>query len=288
MEWILILMVAVVGAALLYHWSNGKKTYHINEQASFHERIKNLQVESTSVDVEIVKADGDEWKVTLSGTVHENDRKHFVLFHEQEAENLTVKVMEEKTKIGIQMRKDMKLLIEVPAETIRSIKVETSSADIDVDGLAANHSTFTASSGDVTVADVVQENLHIQTSSGDVLLKKVQSRNTDIHTSSGELFGENFDYGTGMFGSSSGEIRVQATKMHGDVKAATSSGDIRFFYEEEPSSCTLIYHSNSGEAKINWTGFHYDVKKENEVRGIKAEGEFHLTAETSSGDLRVG
>ncbi|MBN9654053.1 DUF4097 family beta strand repeat protein [Halobacillus sp. GSS1] len=288
MEWILILMVAVVGAALLYQWSNGKKTYHINEQASFNEEIKNLQVDSTSVDVEVVKSDSDEWRITLSGTVYENDKEHFVLFHEQQAENLNVRVVEEKTKFGVQMRKDMKLLIEVPAETIGSIRVETSSADIDVAGLTTNHSTFTASSGDVTIADVIQENLQIQTSSGDVLLKKVQSRNTDIHTSSGELFGEKFDYGTGVFGSSSGEIRVQATKMLGDVKAATSSGDIRFFYEEEPSSCKLIYQSNSGEAKINWTGLHYEVKKENEVRGTKADGEFHLTAETSSGDLRVG
>lgn len=166
--------------------------------------------------------------------------------------------------------------------------VETSSGDIDIKGLTIKHSTLTASSGDVAMVDVIHENLQIQTSSGDVLLKKVRSRNTDIHTSSGEVFGEKFDYGTGVFGSSSGEIRIQANEMLGDVTASTSSGDIRFFYEEEPASCKLVCQSNSGEAQINWTGVNYEVKKENEVRGTKAEGEYQFSAETSSGDLKVG
>lgn len=288
MEFLLILIIAIVGVALLYQRSNGGKTYQIHKQERFSGGIKNLQVESTSVDVEVVKVDREEWSVILSGSVFEKDKEHFTLSHDQQGENLTVKLMEEKKRFGIQMRKDMKLLIEVPVETIGSLMVETSSGDIDIKGIAINHSTLTASSGDVTIADVVHENLKIQTSSGDVLLKKVRSGNTEIHTSSGEMFGEKFDYGTGVFGSSSGEIRIQATKMLGDVKASTSSGDIRFFYEEEPVSCKLLYQSNSGEAQINWTGLDYEVKKENEVRGTKAEGEFHLTAETSSGDLKVG
>ncbi|WLR47402.1 DUF4097 family beta strand repeat-containing protein [Halobacillus litoralis] len=287
MEFILILIIAIVGIALLYQRSNGGKTYHLHKQEGFAGAIKNLQVESTFVDVEVVRVDREEWSVTLSGTVYEKDKEHFTLSHHRQGENLTLRVNEEKT-FGIQMRKDMKLLIEIPAETLGSLMIETSSADIDVEGLAVNHSTLTASSGDVTMADVIQENLQIQTSSGDVLLKRVESRNSDIHTSSGELFGEKFDYGTGVFGSSSGEIRIQAAKMLGDVRASTSSGDIRFFYEEEPASCQLVYMSNSGEAAINWTGLDYEVKKDNEVRGTKADGEYHLTAETSSGDLRVG
>ncbi|MGR9050676.1 DUF4097 family beta strand repeat-containing protein [Halobacillus faecis] len=288
MELMLVLIIAIIGVALLYQRSNGGKTYHLHIQEKFTDEIKNLQVESTSVDVEVVKVDREEWKVTLSGTVYEKDKEHFTLFHDQQGENLIVKVTEEKTRFGIQMRKDMKLLIEVPAETIGALMIETSSADIDIEGLAVHHSTLTASSGDVTMADVVQENLQIQTSSGDVLLKRVQSGKSDIHTSSGELFGEKFNYGTGVFGSSSGEIRIQAARMLGDVKASTSSGDIRFFYEEEPASCQLVYISNSGEAEINWTGLDYEVKKDNEVRGTKADGEYQLSAETSSGDLRVG
>ncbi|WP_167449409.1 DUF4097 family beta strand repeat-containing protein [Halobacillus trueperi] len=288
MEFILVLMIASVGIALLYQRSNGRKTYQLHNQERFTEEINNLHVESTSVDVEIVKVDGEAWSITLSGTVYEKDKEYFKLFHERQGENLTLRVTEEKTRFGIQMRKDMKLLIEVPVETVGSLMVDTSSGDIDIKGIAINHSTLTASPGDVTIADVVHENLQIQTSSGDVLLKKVRSGNTDIHTSSGEVFGEKFDYGTGLFGSSSGEIRIQATKMLGDVTASTSSGDIRFFYEEEPASCKLVYQSNSGEAQINWTGLNYEVKKENEVRGTKAEGEFHLTVETSSGDLKVG
>ncbi|GEN52734.1 DUF4097 family beta strand repeat-containing protein [Halobacillus faecis] len=288
MELILILIIAMVGITLLYQRSNGEKTYHLHKQEKFAGEIKNLQVESTSVDVEVVKVDREGWSVTLSGTIYEKDKEHFTLSHDRQGGNLTLRVNEEKTRFGIQMRKNMKLFIEVPAETLGSFMIETSSADIDVEGLRINHSTLTSSSGDVTMADVVQENLQIQTSSGDVLLKRVQSGNSDIHTSSGELFGEKFNYGTGVFGSSSGEIRIQAAKMLGDVRASTSSGDIRLFYEEEPASCKLDYLSNSGEAEINWTCLDYEVKKDNEVRGTKADGEYHLTAETSSGDLKVG
>ncbi|MYL49985.1 DUF4097 family beta strand repeat protein [Halobacillus litoralis] len=202
MEIILILMIATVGVALLYQRSNGGKTHHLHKQERFTEEIKNLQVESTSVDVEVVKVEGEEWRLTLSGNVYEKDKDHFTLSHEQKGNNLTLRVTEEKTRVGIQMRKDMKLLIEAPVKTIGSFMVETSSGDIDVEGLAIHHSTLTASSGDVTIADMIHENLQIQTSSGDVLLKNVQSRNTDIHTSSGEVFGEKFDFGTGVFGSS--------------------------------------------------------------------------------------
>lgn len=281
----IVLLVLVVGAVVLFKGSSAKKSHSIYQEEIFSRNVHNIQVETLSADVEVVKSMGDDVKVTLTGQVSEKDRNHFSLVTKQESENLSVEVTEKHTSFGLSYRKDVTLRVEAPDGKRGSLMMKTTSGEIDVSGMEVSNTTIETTSGDVTLEDQRQKNLIIQTSSGDVLLKSVQSRNTDIHTSSGEVDGQRFDPGVARFGTSSGEINIHSQRLQGDIEAFTSSGDIYFSFEEEPDSLRVDYQSNSGDADVRLNGLDYEVREEHKVRAKKEEGQFSIRAESSSGDL---
>lgn len=287
-EYLLIVLIIVVVAILITYKQSGLgKIHSIHKEEFFSKAVRNIQMEKMSVDVELIKREREDVKVTLSGQVRGKDHDHFQLETSQDGENLQIEVTEKENRFGVGLWKKMTLHVEVPHERLGSLMISTSSGDIDVKGVSTSHSTYESSSGDLTIEDQEQKNLKIQTSSGDVFLNRVQSHITEISTGSGEVMGERFDPGAAVFETSSGEISIKSQRLAGDIQTSSSSGDIRVLFEEKPASILVDFKSNSGEADVDIDGMDYEVRKNNEVRGRKAEGGFSVVAESSSGDLLV-
>ncbi|SFJ69499.1 DUF4097 and DUF4098 domain-containing protein YvlB [Halobacillus dabanensis] len=288
MEYLFIVLIVVIIASIMVYQSSALKGMHsIHEQRIFPEEVRNILLEKMSVDVELMKAEREDVKVTLSGGVKGKDQDRFHLETNHEGEDLRIEVIEKDTRFGVGLWKNVTLQVEIPQERLGSLMVRTSSGDIDVKGVSTSHSTYESSSGDLTIQGLEHTNMKIQTSSGDVFLNRVQSNHAQISTGSGEVIGEHFDPGTGVFETSSGEISIKSKRLSGDMKASTSSGDFNFIVEEPPDSVSVDFQSNSGEVDVVLEGMDFEVRKNHEVLGKKAEGKVSVVAESSSGDLLV-
>lgn len=268
--------------------------------------VKNIQIETTSVDVHIIPNDNQEQViVNLNGRASKKFKDRYKLELAQSGNTIRVQVKEKKAfSIGFYMS-DVRIDVQVPRRAYDSLKIKTSSGDITGDGLEAKQQLLTADSGDIRLKNIKGEKLeatassgdvaltsasskemHIQTKSGDIIADFIQSENSDIISSSGDVKLRELK-GKVMGHTQSGDFSLKTKKLLHDLTIKSGSGDVSLLVMTEPAAMTLDVTSSSGSNHVEGTQLQYEEKSEHHLRASIGSGGPAVKVETQSGDFTL-
>ncbi len=266
----------------------GDNTEKIFEKEYEPEELDKINVDVSSSNVIIEKADVDKIKVTAYG---EKDEKI-----NETINNNELSITKSKTKVFIFAMLywcDEKIIIQVPNECDEEFNIHTSSGDIAAPNLEnnvinletssgkiecgnINNGNFKSSSGDITVGS--GNEITIQTSSGSIIVGDFNKLSAEA--SSGDV--EVGKVGESTIKTSSGKILVESAKR---LQAEASSGEIDINKIEE--YCNLVTSSGSIEIdSLNITENSIINAKSGDV-DIRSKNDIYIETETGSGDSDV-
>ncbi len=265
----------------------GDNTEKIFEKEYEPEELDKINVDVSSSNVIIEKADVDKIKVTAYG---EKDEKI-----NETINNNELSITKSKTVFIFAMLYwcDEKIIIQVPNECDEEFNIHTSSGDIAAPNLEnnvinletssgkiecgnINNGNFKSSSGDITVGS--GNEITIQTSSGSIIVGDFNKLSAEA--SSGDV--EVGKVGESTIKTSSGKILVESAKR---LQAEASSGEIDINKIEE--YCNLVTSSGSIEIdSLNITENSIINAKSGDV-DIRSKNDIYIETETGSGDSDV-
>ena len=266
----------------------GDNTEKIFEKEYEQGELDRINVDVSSSNVLIEKADVDKIKVTAYG---EKDEKI-----NETINNNELSITKSKTKVFIFAMFywcDEKIIIQVPNDCEQEFNIHTSSGDIAAPNLEnnvinlesssgkiecgnINNGNFKSSSGDITVGN--GNEITIQTSSGSI--KAGDFNKLSAEASSGDV--EVGKVGESTIKTSSGKMLVESAKR---LQAEASSGEMDINTIEE--YCNLITSSGSIEIdSLNITENSNINAKSGDV-DIMSKNDIYIETETDSGDADV-
>ena len=267
----------------------GDNTAMIFEKEYNPEELNNINVDVSSSNVKIEKADIDKIKITAYG---EKEDKIKEVMNENE-----LSITKENTKIFIftmlyWCREE--IIIQVPNNCDEEFNIKTSSGDIIVPDLEGDNIELKTASGKIQCGNI--NNGNIETSSGDILIGngnevtlKASSGNIkagDFNKLSAEASSGYIEIGTisedAKVKTASGKITLNGANK---LKAEAISGDIKINSIE--NNCEISSTSGNiivDRANINENSF---IKTNSGNVVINNKNDIYVETETTSGDADV-
>lgn len=304
----ILLLVIVVGGFFIYQSTFNKVQLSKAEEVDA-ANIKQIKVKSSSADVKVTRYDGDDIMILLSGNVNKKVEKKFPLQIQQHDSILNISFEMEENVVGfvigdvqgatLEVKVPIKIfdLLELTTSsgnitasdlTATNTKVESSSGDIQFDGLEGDLLAINNTSGNQKVSNSkTSQVLTLRSSSGNLEINDVITSSTDIKTSSGNIIVKESQSEEMKLRSSSGDITYDKTKLAGNIDCKTESGEVKVKVEEAPTSLKVDFVGDSGEAKIQLKDVLYEDKTDHSLIGVKGDEEFLIKVRTGSGDFRL-
>ena len=221
--------------------SFGDNTEKIFEKEYESEELDKINVDVSSSNVFIEKADVDKIKVTAYG---EKDEKI-----NETINNNELSITKSKTKVFIFAMFywcDEKIIIQVPNNCDEEFNIQTSSGDIIAPDLEGDNIQLKTSSGKIQCGNI--NNGKIESSSGDILIGN--GNEVTLKASSGSIKAGDFNKLSAE--ASSGDIEVG--KISEDATIKTASGKITLDRANK-----LKAEASSGDIKINSIENHCEI-----------------------------
>ena len=141
------------------------------------------------------------------------------------------------------------LTVMVPDGMLAELDIETTSADVQLNGLEVNELDVSTASGDISAAECYTQWADLDTISGDMDLNSFYAAELDLGTTSGDLYGT--VAADDLEASSiSGDITLNSSETMESASLKTTSGYIRF-YLEDPSAQSIGVSSVSGDVSLS-------------------------------------
>lgn len=235
--------------------------------------VEELEVIFPQANVEIVPSDDDGLHVEYTGTDKpeplrgriEGKRIKFDLgrYYEGAENKIVVRIFNGNGIIHLGDSGNARLTFKIP-KTIKKIRGRSESGDLKMDSINAASVRFESASGNMKIQKVNVSKLDAVTTSGDVRFQGY-AQNADLKTASGDL-------------------RVQTENRSPKMILATTSGDVRVDFEDEPS-VKFSYETTSGELILEASSDLKEVKRRDKIKLGTAEGD--LKIKTVSGNIQV-
>ncbi|MHA6481122.1 DUF4097 family beta strand repeat-containing protein [Paenibacillus sp. strain BS8-2] len=310
------LLVLIGAFALVYlFWNNDNNplskffaglTQPIHDERTFSaDQINNFSIESSSLDVNIIRGSGDNIVVTLHGRAAKGVAKDLQLVSEEDGDTLKLTLKRDNTfRLGFNWS-NVKLTVELPDQTMQSLTAKVNSGDVTMDtatfdsiDLRTNSGDIETSavtafsklqlktnSGDLELDDITAGSIHLETNSGDIEMDQYESEFIQFDVDSGDVVLEN---GTGELKGevSSGDIHLDTDDLTHHTNLKASSGDISISISKEPASLAVQLSTDSGDVVLGKSGFTKDGKNgDKDINGKFGDGELELIAQSGSGDV---
>ena len=236
------------------------------------ENAVNLTIDTRDNDIILKKTTGSEIKVTC----YESEELVYDILNVKSDKNLKISEKDGRkwyqmidVNFGIQ---ETPLTVEIPDKDWQSIKITTSSGDINVsDFFNFYEYSINTSSGDIIITDMNAANINIESSSGDVCIKDSYIMyQLGIKTTSGETKLSKVDTSNIEINSNSGDVELYKTDAV-EYKVETSSGDISGKLRDD-AAYKFKVESLSGDISVPLS---------------EKEGETLFSAVTTSGDIKI-
>lgn len=310
------LLVLLGVSALIYLFANNGNTSFGNLFSGFtksvHEErtfdageISSFDIESNSLDVDIVRTSGDDIVVTLDGRATKSIANNLQLESNVDGDTLKLSLQSnQKFHIGFNWS-SVKLIVALPDRTWNHINTKLNSGDIemhsadfitgelrtnsgDIEVKASSASELLqikANSGDLELSNIKAHTISLETNSGDIALERYEAERLEFDVKSGEVkLEDGFAEIQGETGS--GDIRLKADNMTRNVTLKAGSGDVNISLAQDPESLDVQFHTGSGDAVVRKSGFEKEGKNgERDVNGKFGSGELKLNVRTGSGDI---
>ena len=315
-----IVLACFAFASLLFYqidikdYKDNKNQHEINEEKTFEtEEIKNINIDSSSADINIIEYDDNKVKVHIYGHFYKkykDDNNEPVI----ELNNGQLDIMQSRKSsimsLGINFNigelfndNEMQMDVYVPKGYKDDINIESSSGNIKTDNLELKKLDIDTFSGKIELKDVTADKVSLETSSGDISAGNIKSDDIKINTFSGNNNYKSIDAQKVYFESSSGDISlgsVNAEVIEGDTfsghinakevkskdgKFTTSSGNIIINYAEFKK---VICDTFSGDVKFENAQLNdtqIETSSGNVAISLLEDAEFKLDADSSSGNI---
>ena len=244
-----------------------KKEYLIPRESAL-----NLTIDTRDNDIILKKTTGSEIKVTC----YESEELVYDILNAKPDKNL--KIAEKDNRKWYQMIdvsfsiQETPLTVEIPDKDWQSIKITTSSGDINVSDFSDLFKySINTSSGDIIISDMNAANMNIKSSSGDICIKDSYIMSLlGIETASGETKLSKVGTNNIEINSNSGDVELYKTDAV-EYKVETSSGDISGKLRDD-ADYKFKVESLSGEISVPLS---------------EKEGLTLFSAVTTSGDIKI-
>lgn len=244
--------------------------------------IKNINIETSFVDINIIVEDRDDIRVHYNGNIHSNYLPK--LNTNTKSDTLYIFTDDKNKKNYNVYNTDLKLDIYIPQGFKSNIKINTVSGDGNFSNLEIEKLNIVSTSGDMKFSNLNLDSLYIKTTSGDLWGDNLKvgevefmstSGDIDINdlitksllteTTSGDQEFKKLNAEKSNFKTTSGEIEIYGSIDN--TKVNTSSGDIELNYN---SFNNITIEATSGDVEIT----------------LPINAEFNLESSTVSGDIK--
>lgn len=247
--------------------------------------ISEINVTTASTDINVVVSDTNEVRAHFYGNVttssyYETPQLDFNL--NGSTLNINVKNRTNMT-FGFFMS-SLKVDITVPKSYNKSIKLASSSGEINIQNVNVESLSCSTSSGSTNIENVSADEFNHSSSSGDLKATGITTKQTKTTSSSGSRTLKKFTGGLSG-SSSSGSIKVQYLTFSNDIKLNASSGSIEITLPNN-SEFGLEVNTSSGGIKC---AFPISIKDSGRHRlsGTIGNGTNNISLNTSSGDIEI-
>ncbi|MBM7586113.1 DUF4097 and DUF4098 domain-containing protein YvlB [Bacillus pakistanensis] len=288
---LLILGIGTVGvlAVTFFQSSFSKVDIHKEERVES-SKVEDIEINTSSADVEIVPSEGNEVVILLDGKINKDleDKYEFQVYHSGNKLNIDYLIDENTIGIKLGSVQDTKLQVKVPSKVLNHLQVTTSSGDISMDDLKANQIIVKSTSGDQSIIGTeTQEHIALSSTSGKIKTRENSMNTADFITTSGNIDVNDLSSKNAVYETSSGDIVFNGEQLKSDMEFTTSSGDVAIKFSQTPKSVKVDFKGSSGEPDISVDGLLFEDKSENSAVGVKGNGDYEIKVRTSSGDLTL-
>lgn len=272
--------------------------YTYTEEAEY---LREISVSWSSGPVSLSFYDGDVIRVTETAKHALKEEEKLLL--ELSGGELSIRWSSEWLHLDFMRDTSKKLEVQIPrqfANTLDSVSIETASANIEVENLAAAEASFHTISGNLELKNIRAEELKVSSTSGDILgesltgseklraesvsgkitLTALTADALELDTTSGEIHIEGAAAEL-YCDSVSGDIALAMQKWAEEAEISSVSGKVAVTAPETADGFTCEFSSVSGD-------FHcgFAAQKEKDIYVVGA-GKAEMKISTTSGDVRL-
>ena len=240
--------------------------------------LQDMEINWFSGSVTVKAYDGDEICITEPEITEESEQLRFRL------ENGKLTIQERKSGkinigLGIHANKSLEVLIpEEQAERLRSMEINSASAEILLEGLRINETEIDLASGNATLKDCNLQTFSIDSASGDCIAENTQIGDFSMDSASGSA------HLTGRIDklemdAASGSLEAKLENAPREVEFNAASGDCRLTIPKD-AAFTAEMDSLSGELSVD--GFAVNFRGKTYICG---SGDAEYVFNTASGDV---
>lgn len=293
-QYLLVIMCIGFGAGFMILFSTGgisaifypdpANSQKISEQKILKiEGIEAVEIETASVDMNVVPADTGEVRAILSGVFCNMKKPELQMY--AEGSTLHIKVKTANGNKFLHSNSNLVLNVQIPSSYANNLKIVSKSGNATIEKFKLKNLAFDLSSGDTTCADLNADQLEYECTSGDLNGDNITTKNTVLDSSSGNITIRKF-CGELKADISSGDINVQYEVLKNNANIEASSGDVVLSLPGN-SEFGLNANASSGEIECKFPIIVTSEYKENELQGTVGKDNNRINIETHSGDIRI-
>lgn len=274
-------------AANGWSFSFDKYTVTANDtKASDINGIKEIIIDISSADLNIIPEDREDIKAVLSGSILSSS--------EVMKPELTLSKSTEKINIGLKSQKvyfgainiTLKVDIFLPKSYAENLTIDTSSGDFNLnEKMTLKNVSFSLSSGDINIKDLTCDKFEYETSSGSLEAGILNTKTIKFHSSSGDMNIASFT-GDITGDISSGEISVKYSSFNNNVNLHASSGEINLVLPEN-AEFYINAECSSGDVECQFPVTMSGKQEKNSIKGTVKSDTNKVVLSTSSGDITI-
>jgi lia operon protein LiaG len=230
---LIVLGLGIIGVLLTFDWKNissfGTAPVSMARTVSA-ASVERLNVETSSMDVRLVRGTSDDIYVKVEGKASEKFLEDFDLSADESNGTVTIKG-EYKSRFTIGLNIVMvDMVIELPERLWEQVEVNSNSGNVEMEGINAKQVNINASSSDIELERLVVQEARLLTNSGKIELEDIEADRLELTANSGNIDVDQYSVKALQFLVKSGNVELKDGS--GNVEGEAYSGDIRLEMEK--------------------------------------------------------
>ncbi len=177
-----------------------------------------------------------------------------------------------------------KVTLYLPKNEYKSLKIDGSSSDVNIDGINFSSAEIIASTADIVINSDI-DRLAIDVTTGDILINEMKTEELSVTTSTGDVTVKDANIaGNVAIETSTGDIKIFSTVADKDVKIKASTGDVEM---KNTRALTLTATVSAGEIELESVILTGEMKLKSTSGDIELDrcDAQSLSIEASGGDV---
>lgn len=280
------LVLLTVGGFFTGCQSVGKSTSYNHESSYEANRIKEIEINNVSWDIEFRRSNSPNITIACEGKRQNNKSDPVTI--DQEGKKIVVTQKDQGGAMaGFTFGKKGTLYISIPDQGVDTITLNNDAGDIKMKDVSALNIAFTNHSGSGTIEGLSADKGEFTSEDGELKMKNSSLNELTVTSGSGDSYITGVTSSLMNIASTAGEVSVKEIEEGKRLGVETGSGDISVSYKTPPASLKLTATSDSSDISIGLDGFKETQSTERSVEGTVGDAAHTLELVSRSGIIVV-